>query len=137
MLPATTVQRLAPLLENHGVELAYYLYPLPRGVLSAAQGGLAVRLSAPTPSQRYDTAQRLRFQLMMVMPPGQSEVLVLNDSRLDLALTTVGRGALVYARDAGEQARYEMLVLSQSLDLKEMLQRFFEQAPDPSGRSSV
>jgi hypothetical protein len=99
---------------------------LPKGVVSAARGGLAL-LFAPTttPNERYDQSQRLRFQLMGIMPAGQSETIMLNDSRLGVVAAVVSQGTVVYSRDEGQRQRYETLVLSQELDFTATMTRLF------------
>jgi hypothetical protein len=125
MLPETTIQRLTPLLAGQPVDLAYYLRPLPRGVLTAAQGGLAL-LFAPTtnPAQRYDLSQRLRFQLIGVLPAGHTEVIVLNDARLAIAAAALAKGMLVYNRDEAHRLRYETMILSEMLDFTATIRRY-------------
>jgi hypothetical protein len=130
-----TIARLAPLLGEQGMRLAYHLQPLPRGLLTAAQGGLAVLYPAASSSaQRYDQAQRLRFQLMGLLPPGQGEIVVLNDCRLAVAAAAVERGQLVYSADEAERRRYELLVLGQMIDVRTTLNRFFGPNEASAGR---
>lgn len=125
MLPEATMQRLSPLLEGAGVRVAYFIAPLPRGVLSAAQGGLAILLPATLPAtQRYEAGQRLRFQLMGVLPPGRGEVIVLNDSRPSLVAAVIERGTLVFSGDEAERRRFEVGVLSKGLEFTSTLRRF-------------
>lgn len=125
VLPESTIQRVAEALAGQPVTLAYYLHPLPRGVVSAAQGGLALLFAAgTTPTQRYELAQRLRFQLMGVLPAGQTEMLALNDARLAVAGAALTGGLLVFNRDEAERMRYEMVVLSQMLDFEATARRF-------------
>jgi hypothetical protein len=124
MLPDTTRQRLAALLAPTRVDLAYHVHPLPKGVVSAARGGLALLFAATTtPNERYDQSQRLRFQLMGLLPPGHAETILLNDSRLGIAAAVVAQGTVVYSRDEGQRLRYEMLVLSQELDFAATMAR--------------
>ena len=124
MLPDTALQRLAALLSPTRVDLAYHIHPLPKGVVSAARGGLALLFApATTPNERYDQAQRLRFQLMGLLPPGHAETIMLNDSRLGVAAAVVAQGTVVFSRDEGQRLRYEMLILSQELDFAATMTR--------------
>ena len=126
MLPDTALQRLASLLSPIRVDLAYHVHPLPKGVVSASRGGLALLFAATTtPNERYDQSQRLRFQLMGLMPPGHTETILLNDSRLGIAAAVVAQGAVVYSRDEGQRQRYETLILSQELDFTATMKRLF------------
>lgn len=138
MLPEATMQRLRPLLEGAGVRVAYFIAPLPRGVLSAAQGGLAILLPATLlAAQRYEAGQRLRFQLMGVLPPGRGEVIVLNDSRPSLAAAVVERGTLVFSSDEAERRRFEMVVLSRVLEFTSTLRRFLGEERLSGGEQSA
>jgi hypothetical protein len=135
MLPDITVERLAPLLVSTDIHLAYYVHPWPRGVLSTAQGGLALLFpTTTTPSIRYEQAQRLRFQLIGLLPPGHSETIALNDSRLPVAAAVIEHGTLIYSADEAERLRYEMMVLSQILDFQVAARRFLHDNSSQPGR---
>lgn len=135
MLADATIQRLTPILANQPVDLAYYLRPLPRGVLSAAQGGLALLFDlTTTPPQRYDLAQRLRFQLIGVLPAGHTEVIVLNEARLAVAAAVLAKGSLVYTRDEAHRLRYETMILSEMLDFTATIQRYLGAGAPGQGR---
>lgn len=138
MLPDTTIAKLQPIVEGAGVELVYYVNPLPKGLLTVAQGGLAVLFPATMArTQRYDSAQRLRFQLMGIMPIGHNETFSLNDSRLSLAALAVRQAVLVYCRDAQERLRYELTVSSRLLDFRMRQQQFFPGDGAIPGRQSA
>jgi hypothetical protein len=125
VLPDATVQRLVAILDGQPVELAYYLHPLPKGLLSASQGGLALLFASGTAStQRYDLSQRLRFGLMGVLPPGHTEVIALNDARPAVVMAALASGALVFNRDESARLRYETMVFSEMLDFEASARRF-------------
>jgi len=125
MVAEASLQRLATVLDGATVDCAYYLHPLPRGLVTAARGGLAVLFGATTnPSQRYDLSQRIRFQLMGVLPAGHTEVIALNDARLALAGAALASGVLVYDRDPAHRLRYETTILSEMLDFTMTAERF-------------
>jgi hypothetical protein len=133
MLPEATLQRLIPLLQAMEVSVAYAIAPLPRGVLSASQGGLAVLLpGALAATQRYEQGQRLRFKLIGLLPPGRGEVVVLNDCRSSVAAEVVERGMTIYAANERERLRYEMMVLSRGLEFASTARRFL--GPERGGR---
>jgi hypothetical protein len=132
MLAETTIERLQPLLTNSQALLAYYVAPLPPGTPSA-QGGLAVLFAAGAASQP-DQPRRLRLSLAELLPAGQTELIVLDDSRLSVAADVIERGALVYSADEHQRVRYEMLVLSRMLDFEQAAQRFFTDGASSAGR---
>jgi hypothetical protein len=132
MLPDASVQRLAPLLAASQVSLAYYVHPLPRGILSASRGGLALHFaSTTTSSQRYEQLQRVRFQLMGVMPTGHTETISLNDSHLSISMAAVEKGMLVYCADEAERLRFETMLLTQILDFRAAARRFLGNDDNP------
>jgi hypothetical protein len=125
VLPDATVQRLVAILDGQPVDLAYYLHPLPKGLLTASQGGLAILFAhATTSTQRYDLAQRLRFGLMGLLPPGHTEVIALNDARPAIVMAALSSGALVFNRDEAARLRYETMVFSEMLDFEASARRF-------------
>jgi hypothetical protein len=137
MLPDTSIQRLEALLTDSAINLAYYVHPLPRGVISAAQGGLAVLFGAGLASHhRYDEGQRLRFRLMGLVPPGHGEVITLNDARLSVATAVIERGQLVFSRNEAERVRYELLILNQGLDFAATVRRVWGDEADGPGRQA-
>lgn len=136
MLPDATLHRLASLLSPLPIDLAYHVSPLPKGILSAARGGLALLFAASTTAtERYDQSQRLRFQLMGVLPPGHGETILLNDGRLGLAAAVIAQGTLVFSRDEHQRLRYETMILSQELDFAATMARVLgDAASQPGGQ---
>lgn len=130
MLPEATQQRIGPVLAEAGVDVAYYLSPLPPGLVTVSRGGLALLFgSATAPSERYDRCQRLRFSLMGVLPVGHTEMIALNDARLSVASAAVSAGWIVLSRDEPERLRYETMILSAQLDFDSTVTRFLGVAP--------
>ena len=125
MLPESTIERVRPLLTASQAVFAYYVHPLPRGILSIAQGGLAV-LFPPTmtATTQADQAQRLRMNLFGLLPPGHTEVISLNQCRLSVVAAVIEGGALVFSADESERARYELTMLSRILDFEQAARRF-------------
>ncbi len=135
MLPEPAAQRLATLLTDTEVNLAYYVHPLPHGVISAAQGALAVLFGPGLAAHhRYDEGQRLRFRLMGLVPPGHGEVILLNDARLSVAAAVIERGQLVFSRNEADRVRHEVLILNQSLDFAATVRRVWGNVVDAPGR---
>jgi hypothetical protein len=129
MLPEATLQRITPVLVESGVDVAYYVTPLPAGLVTAARGGLALLFSpTTTPAERYDRCQRLRFSLMGILPAGHTEMIALNDARVNLAAAMISTGTLVLTRGEPERLRFETMVLSAQLDFEATLARFVDAA---------
>ena len=124
MLSEAIQQRIMPILTDNDVDVAYYVTPLPSGVVTAARGGLAL-LFAPkiAPADRYDRCQRLRFSLMGVLPSGHTEMIALNDARVSLASALVSTGAMIRSINEPERLRFETSVLSAQLDFDATMQR--------------